>query len=99
MTLAYYKEELKTTAASLAQAGKGILAADESTKTIGKRFSTINIENIEESMKAYGGLLFTTEGLEQYISGAILFEETLFQNHSDGESMVKNFISCVLFWG
>ncbi len=89
MTLNYYKEELKNTAASLAKAGKGILAVDESTKTIGKRLASINVENTEENRKAYRGLLFTTKGLGEYISGAILFEETLFQNHTDGESMVK----------
>ncbi len=89
MPLSYYKEELKKTAASLAQSGKGILAVDESTKTIGKRLASINVENSEENRKAYRGLLFTTEGLGQYISGAILFEETLFQNHLDGEPMVK----------
>jgi fructose-bisphosphate aldolase class I len=57
--------------------GFGILAADESTGTIGQRFSKINVENIEENRRAYRELLFTTEGLENYISGIILFEETL----------------------
>ncbi len=88
MTLSYYKEELKKTATSLAKSGKGILAVDESTKTIGKRLASINVENTEDNRKAYRGLLFTTEGLGEYISGAILFEETLFQDHKDGESMV-----------
>ena len=89
MTLSYYKEELKNTSAFLAKSGKGILAVDESTKTIGKRLASINVENSEENRKAYRGLLFTTKGLGEYISGAILFEETLFQNHADGEPMVK----------
>ncbi|AAP99900.1 MULTISPECIES: class I fructose-bisphosphate aldolase [Prochlorococcus] len=89
MALSYYKEELKKTASSLATSGKGILAVDESTKTIGKRLASINVENTEENRKAYRGLLFTTEGLGEYISGAILFEETLFQAHPDGEPMVK----------
>ena len=62
---------------------------DESTKTIGKRFTSINVENTEENRKGYTGLLFTTKGLGEFISGAILFEETLFQEHEDGESMVK----------
>ncbi len=53
------------------------MAADESTGTIGQRFSKINVENIEENRRAYRELLFTTEGLENYISGIILFEETL----------------------
>ncbi|WP_269623032.1 class I fructose-bisphosphate aldolase [Prochlorococcus marinus] len=89
MPLNYYKEELKKTAESLAKSGKGILAVDESTKTIGKRLASINLENTETNRKAYRGMLFTTQGLGQYISGAILFEETLFQTHSDGELMVK----------
>ena len=89
MTLSYYKEELKQTAACLAKSGKGILAVDESTKTIGKRLNSINLENTEENRKAYRGMLFTTKGLGKYISGAILFEETLYQNHIDGEALVK----------
>jgi len=89
MTLKYYAEELKKTASALAQPGKGILAVDESTKTVGKRLASINVENSEDNRKAYRGMLFTTEGLGEYISGAILFEETLFQAHPDGEPMVK----------
>ena len=57
--------------------------------TIGKRLAGINMENTEENRQAYRGMLFTTEGLGEYISGAILFEETLYQNHVDGETMVS----------
>ena len=89
MALSYYTEELKKTASAIAQPGKGILAVDESTKTVGKRLASIGVENTEENRKAYRGMLFTTEGLGNFISGAILFEETLFQNHPDGEPMVK----------
>tara|TARA_Y100001968_G_C19438232_1_gene761033 strand:- start:2430 stop:3497 length:1068 start_codon:yes stop_codon:yes gene_type:complete len=89
MALSYYAEELKKTAKALAQPGKGILAVDESTKTVGKRLASIDVENTEENRKGYRGMLFTTEGLGNFISGAILFEETLFQSHKDGESMVK----------
>ena len=89
MALNYYKNELKENAQLLASKGKGILAVDESTKTVGKRLAGIGVENTEENRKAYRGMLFTTEGLGEYISGAILFEETLYQNHQDGESMVK----------
>ncbi len=89
MTLHYYSEQLKKTASALAQPGKGILAVDESTKTVGKRLASIGVENTEENRKAYRGMLFTTSGLGEYISGAILFEETLFQSHQDGEPMVK----------
>ncbi len=75
MALNYYKNELKENAQLLASKGKGIAG--------------IGVENTEENRKAYRGMLFTTEGLGKYISGAILFEETLYQNHQDGESMVK----------
>lgn len=83
------KDELKETASRLAARGKGLLAVDESTPTIGKRLATIGLENTEENRQAYRGMLFTTEGLGEYISGAILFEETLYQDHTDGESMVS----------
>ena len=89
MALSYYAEELKKTASAIASSGKGILAVDESTATVGKRLASIGVENTEDNRKAYRGMLFTTEGLGNYISGAILFEETLFQNHPDGEPMVK----------
>ena len=89
MALSYYKETLRETALKLATPGKGILAVDESTNTCGKRLSSIGVENTEENRQAYRGMLFTTEGLGNYISGAILFEETLFQDHADGESMVE----------
>ena len=88
MALSYYKETLRETARKLATPGKGILAVDESTNTCGKRLASIGVENTEENRQAYRGMLFTTEGLGKYISGAILFEETLFQDHADGESMV-----------
>ena len=89
MALSYYKETLRETALKLATPGKGILAVDESTNTCGKRLASIGVENTEENRQAYRGMLFTTKGLGNYISGAILFEETLFQNHVDGESMVS----------
>ena len=88
MALSYYKETLKETANKLATSGKGILAVDESTNTCGKRLASIGVDNTEENRQAYRGMLFTSEGLGKYISGAILFEETLFQDHADGESMV-----------
>ena len=89
MALNYYAKELKENAQLLASKGKGILAVDESTKTVGKRLAGIGVDNTEENRKAYRGMLFTTKDLGKYISGAILFEETLFQNHPDGEPMVK----------
>jgi len=88
MTLDYYKVQLKETADKLSEFKKGILAVDESTKTIGKRLSDINLENTEENRQAYRGMLFTTPDLGKYISGAILYEETLYQKHVDGDSMI-----------
>jgi len=88
MALADYKEELAKTASLIAAPGKGILAVDESTKTIGKRLQSIGIENTEEARQAYRGLLFSAPGLGQYISGAILYEETLYQSHANGTPFV-----------
>jgi len=83
------QDELRDTAKRLAAKGKGLLAVDESTPTVGKRLAGINVENTEENRQAYRGMLFTADGLGDYISGAILFEETLYQDHADGESMVS----------
>lgn len=83
-----FADELKTTAAKIAARGKGILAADESTGTIGKRLGSINVENNENNRRRYRELLFTTDGLEEYISGVIMFEETLFSRASDGRQLV-----------
>ncbi|CAM9384929.1 unnamed protein product [Scytosiphon promiscuus] len=88
MSLEQYKEELATTAKAIAGPGKGILAVDESTNTIGKRLASIGVDNTEENRQAYRGMLFTTPDLGNYISGAILYEETLFQNHADGTPFV-----------
>jgi fructose-bisphosphate aldolase class I len=86
--LAKYKEELIKNAAKICRPGHGILAADESTGTIGSRFKGINVENNEENRRAYRELLFTTPGLNQYISGVILFEETLYQKQKDGTPFI-----------
>ena len=83
-----FAAELIETARSIAAPGKGILAADESTGTIGQRFSKIDVENVEENRRKYRELLFTTEGLEEYISGVIMFEETLYQSSKDGQQFV-----------
>ena len=78
------KNDLHATARSLVAAGKGILAADESDGTIKKRFDTIGVESTESNRRAYRELLFTTPGAEQFISGVILFDETLRQSAADG---------------
>jgi len=77
-------KELESIARSLVAPGKGILAADESTGTIKKRFDTIDVESTEENRRAYRDLLFTTQGAEDHISGVILFDETLRQSSADG---------------
>lgn len=77
-------DELIANAAYIGTPGKGILAADESTGTIGKRFSSINVENVETNRRAFRELLFTTPGALKYLSGVILFEETLYQKTADG---------------
>lgn len=87
-SLGPYAAELIETARAIAAPGKGILAADESTGTIGNRFKSINVENNEDNRRKYRQLLFDTEGIEQYISGVILFEETLYQTGSDGVAFV-----------
>jgi fructose-bisphosphate aldolase class I len=85
----HFKEELIRTAKEITAPGKGILAADESTGTIGQRFASISVENTEENRKAYRDLLFTAPGIEQHISGVILFEETCSQASTDGTNFVK----------
>lgn len=82
-------DELITNAAYIGTPGKGILAADESTGTIGKRLSSINVENIESNRQALRELLFCTPGaLKNHISGVILFEETLYQSTVSGKPFV-----------
>jgi fructose-bisphosphate aldolase class I len=76
--------ELELTARALVAPGKGILAADESDGTIKKRFDSIDVESTEDNRRAYRELLFTTEGVEDYISGVILFDETIRQQAADG---------------
>src|SRR3954470_22936024 len=71
-------------AQALVAAGKGILAADESTGTIKKRFEAIGVESTEETRRAYRELLFTADGIEKWISGVILFDETIRQSSADG---------------
>ena len=74
------KEQLRSTANAMVQKGKGILAADESSPTCGKRFESIGVESTERNRNIYRDLLFTTGGMEEYISGVILFDETLRQS-------------------
>ena len=83
------QQELRSTARALVAEGKGILAADESSGTIQKRFDGVGVECTEESRRAYRELLFTAPGVEEYISGVILFDETIRQKAKDGTPFPK----------
>src|SRR5919198_387088 len=77
-------QQLESTAKAIVADGKGILAADESDGTIKKRFDSMGVGSREETRRAYRELLFTTEGVEEFISGVILFDETIRQSSADG---------------
>ena len=81
--------ELHETARALVADNKGILAADESSGTIEKRFDSIDLESTEENRRAYRDMLFSTPGLEDYVSGVILYDETLRQSSADGTPFAK----------
>lgn len=84
------QEELKTIAQAIVAPGKGILAADESVSTMGKRLKDIGVENTDENRRAYRQLLFTTDDkLAENISGVILFDETVYQKADDGTPFVQ----------
>ncbi|HLE67899.1 MAG TPA: class I fructose-bisphosphate aldolase [Burkholderiales bacterium] len=78
------KALLSKTAAAMVAKGKGILAADESSGTCETRFKSVGVECTEDSRRAYRGMLFTTTGIEQFVSGVILFDETIRQKTTDG---------------
>ena len=78
---------LQSTIEAIVQDGRGLLAADESGPTIAKRFKTIEVESTEENRRAWRTLLLSTPGLGQYVSGVILYEETLGQKADDGEPL------------
>jgi fructose-bisphosphate aldolase, class I len=80
---------LNAVATAMVQPGKGILAADESTGTIKKRFDAIGVENTEENRRDYRELMFRADAMKDHISGVILFEETLFQDAADGTPLVE----------
>jgi len=73
---------------TIASPGRGILAMDESNATCGKRLASIGLENTEVNRQAWRTLLVTVPSLGEYISGAILFEETLYQSTTDGRKIV-----------
>lgn len=82
-------QRLEETAQELVPEGKGILAADESTGTISKRFDAVGIESDEESRRQYREMLFTTPGIGDYLAGVILFDETIRQKSSDGKLLTQ----------
>jgi fructose-bisphosphate aldolase class I len=81
--------QLEDVARSIVAPGKGILAADESAPTIEKRFKSIDVESTEENRRDYRELMFRTEGAEEFISGVILFDETIRQDAADGTRLAK----------
>jgi fructose-bisphosphate aldolase class I len=81
--------DLNSVARAMVAPGKGILAADESSPTIKKRFDSVSVESTEENRRSYREMLFTAPGIEEYIGGVILFEETLFQSTADGTPFPK----------
>jgi fructose-bisphosphate aldolase class I len=82
-------ETLESVAATLVAEGKGILAADESVSTLTRRFDALGIQSTEQSRRAYREMLFTTRGAAEFISGAILYDETIRQKSSDGMPLAQ----------
>jgi fructose-bisphosphate aldolase, class I len=83
------EQELTTTAQAMMQAGKGLLAMDESNSTCNQRFAKLGIPQTEEARRAWRELILTTPGLGEFISGTILYDETIRQSKNDGTSFVK----------
>jgi fructose-bisphosphate aldolase, class I len=86
-------EDLESVAATLVADGKGILAADESVATLTRRFEPLGIRSTEQSRRAYREMLFTTSGAAEFISGAILYDETIRQKSSDGMPLAEVLLS------
>ncbi len=81
------RENLESTAKAMVADGKGILAADESVGTITKRFDTLKIKSTEESRRTYRELLLTAPGVSEFLSGVILYDETIRQKDSKGNTL------------
>jgi fructose-bisphosphate aldolase class I len=82
-------QDLASVAAALVADGKGILAADESVATLTRRFDAVGIQSTEQSRRAYREMLFTTAGAAEFISGAILYDETIRQKSSGGTPLAE----------
>lgn len=89
------KRELESTIRSLIDDGKGILAADESTPTLTKRFSSVGIESTSDSRRDYREMLCSTPGLSDFVGGVILYDETIRQQTQDG----RDFTAALADWG
>ena len=87
--------DIQDIAQAMVAKGKGILAADESTPTCTKRFESINVESTEENRNAYRGMLFTADGIENHISGVILFDETIRQSTVNGSIPFSEHLSAL----
>jgi fructose-bisphosphate aldolase class 1 len=83
------RQDLGSIAAELVAGGKGILAADESTATLTRRFDKLGVPSTEQSRRAYREMLFTTSGAAEFISGAILYDETIRQKSADGTPLAQ----------
>jgi len=83
------KQELFETAVAMVADNKGLLAADESTGTMGKRLASIDVDNVEEKRRDYREMMFRSNGIGNYISGVILYDETIRQSAADGTTLVK----------
>jgi fructose-bisphosphate aldolase class I len=84
---------LSRTAAAMVARGKGLLAADESSGTCEKRFKSVGVESNEPSRRAYRDLLFTTKGIEEFVSGVILFDETIRQGTLAGNEPFPEYLA------
>lgn len=84
-----YEEQLKSTVKTLLTSGKGLLAADESSNTIAKRFEAVGLENTEENRRAYRQFLMEAPGNEAFLSGVILFDETIRQKDDNGTPLAE----------
>uniref|UniRef100_A0A9R1SKT2 fructose-bisphosphate aldolase n=2 Tax=Cyprinus carpio TaxID=7962 RepID=A0A9R1SKT2_CYPCA len=93
------KKELSTIAQRIVATGKGILAADESTGTMAKRFQKINVENSEENRRSFRDILFSVDNsVSEYIGGVIFFHETLYQKSNQGVLFPKTLEAELLLW-
>ena len=86
-------DNMNDVAEAMTASGKGILAADESTGTIGKRLDQINTESTEQTRNAYRDLLFTADGLDQYISGVIMYDETFHRSSLSGSVIYPEYLA------